>query len=482
MRFDFSKLRIAVIGDLILDRYLEGAVGRLSPEAPVAVLLKRKERDVAGGAANVATNLASLGAQVVISGLIGQDDNGTRLVELLQRYSNLQTRAVVADAERPTTCKTRVLSGLHQLVRIDAESSATASGKAESDLLDTVSDIVRWCAVVVISDYGKGVCSDRVIRRTIEAANQLGKVSIVDPKRMDFSIYSQATLIKPNRRELSDASRLPCETDREAEQAARVAIEQTGSSILLSRSELGMSYFGRGGDVIHLPTAAREVFDVSGAGDTVVAVTALGLGAGFSKAETLRLANAAAGVVVGKIGTAVISREELEAALDEEADEPDFHKGALADLDEAARQRERWRRRGLRVGFTNGCFDLLHPGHVALLRQAADACDRLIVAINTDASVKRLKGPTRPVQDEGSRACVLGAMTAVDLVVLFDDDTPLDAITALKPDLLIKGADYTEQQVVGADVVRASGGQLLLVPLIAGQSTSSIVGRTAQTP
>ena len=196
----------------------------------------------------------------------------------------------------------------------------------------------------------------------------------------------------------------------------------------------------------------------------------------------MRLANAAAGVVVGKIGTAVIGREELEAALDEEADEPDFHKGALADLDEAARQRERWRRRGLRVGFTNGCFDLLHPGHVALLQQAADACDRLIVAINTDASVKRLKGPARPVQDEGSRACVLGAMTAVDLVVLFDDDTPLDAITALKPDLLIKGADYTEQQVVGADVVRASGGQLLLVPLIAGQSTSSIVGRTAKTP
>ena len=480
MHLDFSKLRIAVVGDLILDRYLEGAVGRLSPEAPVAVLLKRKERDVAGGAANVAANLAALGAQVVVCGLIGQDDDGTRLLDLLRRYSNLQTRAIVTDVDRPTTCKTRVLSGLHQLVRIDAESSAAVSGKAETELLDAVSGLVRWCDVIVISDYGKGACSDQVIRRTIEAANELGKVSVVDPKRKDFSIYSRATLIKPNRRELSDASRLPCESDREAETAARVAIEQTGSSILLSRSELGMSYFGRDGDTIHLPTAAREVFDVSGAGDTVVAVTALGLGAGLSKAETLRLANAAAGVVVGKIGTAVIGFEELEAALDEEADEPEFHKGALADLDEAVRQRDRWRRRGLRVGFTNGCFDLLHPGHVALLKQAADACDRLIVAINSDASVKRLKGPTRPVQDAQSRACVLGAMTAVDLVVLFDDDTPFDAINALKPDLLIKGADYTEQQVVGAEVVRASGSQVLLIPLIAGQSTSSIVNRSGK--
>ena len=480
MRLDFSGIRVAVVGDLILDRYLQGAVGRLSPEAPVAVLLKSKQRDVAGGAANVASNLAALGARVRITGLVGPDEDGERLVALLAHYPSLETERIVTDRERPTTCKTRVLSGLHQLVRIDSESSDLSSGDAEAALLEATSDLVRWSDVVVVSDYGKGACSDQVIRRAIDVANRHGKVSIVDPKRTDFTIYSQATLIKPNRRELAQASRLPCDTDSEAERAAQVVIAQTRSSILLSRSELGMSYFGKDGDVIHLSTAAREVFDVSGAGDTVVAVTALGLGAGLSKAETLRLANAGAGVVVGRVGTAVVSTAELEAALDEEVDEAEFHKGALADLGEAVLQRERWRRRGLRVGFTNGCFDLLHPGHVALLQQAAAGCDRLIVAINTDASVKRLKGAARPIQDERSRACVLGAMTAVDLVVLFDDDTPLTPITLLRPDVLIKGADYTEEEVVGADIVKAAGGRLVLIPLVSGQSTTSIVSRSAK--
>ena len=240
-----------------------------------------------------------------------------------------------------------------------------------------------------------------------------------------------------------------------------------------------MSYFERDKKPLHLKTAAQDVFDVSGAGDTVLALAALGTAGKLPVSELMRLANAAAGIVVSKIGTAVVSARELDEALETESHQSDPNKGAILGLDEAVRRREEWRKRGLRVGFTNGCYDLLHPGHVSLLKSAAAECDRLIVAINSDASVKRLKGPTRPVQDEGSRAYVLSALSAVDLVLVFDEDTPAETIAALKPDLLVKGADYTMEEVVGAETVRASGGRVLLLPLVRGQSTTSLIRRAA---
>jgi D-beta-D-heptose 7-phosphate kinase/D-beta-D-heptose 1-phosphate adenosyltransferase len=286
-------------------------------------------------------------------------------------------------------------------------------------------------------------------------------------------------LIKPNRSELTDATCLPCETDQQAETAALAAIAATNSAILVTRSEHGMSYFEPNKEPLHLKTAAQDVFDVSGAGDTVVALAALATAVKLPASELMRFANAAAGIVVRKIGTTVVTARELDEALEAESHRSDPNKGVSVGLEEAVRQREEWRKRALRVGFTNGCYDLLHPGHVSLLKSAAAECDRLIVAINSDASVRRLKGPTRPVQDESSRVCVLGALSAVDLVVVFDEDTPAETIAELKPDLLVKGADWALDNVVCAETVSAIGGRVLLVPLVKDQSTTSLIRRAA---
>lgn len=477
--FDFTGCRIVVVGDVMLDKYLSGSVERLSPEAPVPVLLRETERAVLGGAANVCANLAALGAEVVVIGVIGRDEAGSVLVDLLKAYPKLNTEHLVTAIDRPTTCKIRVMSGGHQMVRIDAESKADIAADVEEAVTSAIKDSLHWADVVVLSDYAKGLCNDRVIRTVIAIAAEFGKASVIDPKRRDFSIYRDATLIKPNRRELTDATHMPCETDQQAETAALAAIVETNSAILLTRSEHGMSYFELDKKPLHLKTAAQDVFDVSGAGDTVLALAALGTAGKLPVGELMRLANAAAGIVVSKIGTAVVSARELDEALETESHQSDPNKGAILALDEAVRRREEWRKRGLRVGFTNGCFDLLHPGHVSLLKNAAAECDRLIVAINSDASVRRLKGPTRPLQDEGSRAYVLGALSAVDLVLVFDEDTPAETIAALRPDLLVKGADYTMEQVVGAETVRAAGGRVLLLPLMRGHSTTSLIRRAA---
>ena len=478
--FDFSGCRVMVIGDLMLDKYLSGSVERLSPEAPVPVLLRESERAVLGGAANVCANLAALGAEVVAIGVIGEDEAGSLLVDLLKTYPNVNTDRLVADPDRPTTCKVRVMSGVHQMVRIDSESKVHIAPEIEEAIAAAIKEGLQWADVAVVSDYAKGVCNDCVIRSVIEVAAAAGKASIIDPKRRDLSIYRNATLIKPNRRELHDSTGMPCETDEQAETAAAAAIARTNSAILLTRSERGMSYFERDKKPLHLKTAAQDVFDVSGAGDTVMALAALGTAARLPVGELMRLANAAAGIVVSKIGTAVVSAKELDEALEAESHQSEPNKGAILSLEDAVRRREEWCKRGLKVGFTNGCYDLLHPGHVSLLKRAAAECDRLIVAINSDASVRRLKGPTRPVQDERSRAYLLGALSAVDLVVVFDEDTPAEAIAALKPDLLVKGADYTVGQVVGADAVRRAGGRVQLVPLVKGHSTTSLIHRVAE--
>jgi D-beta-D-heptose 7-phosphate kinase/D-beta-D-heptose 1-phosphate adenosyltransferase len=483
MHFDFRHLRVVVVGDVIVDRYVEGAVHRVSPEAPVPVLLAQHERDVLGGAANVAANVSALGAQVQVIGVVGADEAGERLRALLSALPGVSADGLIVDPDRPTTCKMRVVSGLHQIVRIDRESSRGVADKTEASLIAAIRAAVAQCDVVIVSDYAKGVCSDAVLRAAIEAAAAAKTPCLVDPKRSDFAVYRGATLIKPNRRELADATGLAAETDQEVELAAWSLIERTGASILLTRSEQGMSYFEAGAAALHIPTAARAVFDVSGAGDTVMAVVALGYGCGRPIPEIMRMANIAAGVIVGKVGTTAIQASELEAALAEDAQHGGgLSQGELATLEAAVLQRETWRRMGLRVGFTNGCFDLLHPGHVALLRQAAQQCDKLIVGLNTDASVKRLKGDTRPIQDQASRAYVMGALSVVDLVVLFDEDTPGRVIEALMPDLLVKGADWAEDQVVGADVVKAAGGKVLLVALVEGKSTTAMIARSKTAP
>lgn len=475
--FDFTGCRILVIGDVMIDKYLSGSAARLSPEAPVPVLLRHGERSVLGGAANVAANIAALGATVRLVGVIGDDATGAELSRLVCEMPGMGSSDLVAVPQRPTTCKTRIMSGLHQMVRVDSETTAPISIDVEDSVIERIGEHMSWCDVVVVSDYAKGFCSDRVIRAGLELAAHYGKASLIDPKRRDFSIYRGATIITPNCRELTEATRLPCDTDEDAWKAAREAIRRTGAAILLTRSEKGMSHFKSRERPLHVRTAARDVFDVSGAGDTVVAVAALALAAHLPIEEGMRIANVAAGIVVSRVGTATVSIRELSNALEADLHRTKPIRGSVVDLDTAAQRRLEWRAAGMKVGFTNGVFDLLHPGHVSLLKRAAAECDRLIVAINSDASVQRLKGPSRPVQGEDARAFVLGALSAVDLVMVFEEDTPAEVIDRLKPDLLVKGGDYTIEQVVGADTVYANGGEVLIVPIMDGHSTTTMIGK-----
>lgn len=471
--------RVALIGDLMLDCYITGDVRRISPEAPVPVVQAGAERAVAGGTANVATNLAALGLQVRVVGVVGNDEPRRELISLLATSGDVDCSGIVTASDRRTIRKLRIIGAHQQIVRVDHEDTAPLAPSDEALIVAAACAAIDECDVAVISDYGKGVCSDAVLRAVITHAKACEKPVLVDPKRHDFGAYHGATIITPNRKELTDATQLPCETDAEAAVAAARAQETSGAAILLTRSEKGISLFPLEGGPLHLPTVAQDVFDVSGAGDTVIAVLAAAIAAGIPLADGIRMANHAAGIVVSKLGTASVTRDELAASLAADHASPSVNDGRLLDWEEAQAQRWAWANDKLVVGFANGCFDLLHPGHVSLLQQAAACCDRLIVALNSDASVQRLKGPTRPIQDEASRAIVMGAIRGVSAVVIFDQDTPLELITALKPDVIFKGSDYREDQVVGGDVVRARGGRVMLAQLEAGHSTSRLVALAA---
>lgn len=475
----FSGRRIAIAGDLMLDRYLGGSVGRISPEAPVPVVHVSSERAVPGGAANVAANLATLGLHVKLVGVVGDDEARLQLLGALSACGEIDSSGAVVATDRQTIQKLRIIGEHQQIVRIDREDKTPFSAELTERCIAAGRTAIEDCELLVVSDYGKGMCSDEVLRALIDHAAQAGRPVIVDPKRRDLAAYRGATMLTPNRKELAEATGLPCETDEEAELAAQAAQRTCGAAILLTRSEKGMSLFPTAGPAFHLPTVAQKVFDVSGAGDTVVAMMAAGMAAGFAVDDQLRMANHAAGIVVSKLGTASVTRDELADALIG-ASLPG-QEGGLLTLDQAKAQRGLWAGDKLTVGFTNGCFDLLHPGHISLLEQAAAHCDRLIVGLNSDASVRRLKGPSRPIQDETARARVMSAIRDVAAVVLFNEDTPLETIEALQPDLLVKGADYSEDRVVGWPVVQARGGRLLLADLQEGRSTSSLVA-AAQRP
>jgi D-beta-D-heptose 7-phosphate kinase/D-beta-D-heptose 1-phosphate adenosyltransferase len=470
--------RVAVIGDVILDNHVYGRVSRVSDEAPVPVLHVRDERQALGGAANVAANIASLGAKARLIGVIGEDQAGARIMSLIGEFKEQVEPFLTSDRNRPTTAKTRYLGGQQQVVRVDRETTAPITGQTEDDLIEDIEDAAAACDVLVISDYRKGVLTDRVIAAILAAAKQHKRRVIVDSKHANMSVFRGADFIAPNRRELTAATGLPCEKDDEALAAANALIAITGAGVLLTRSEKGMSLYRAGETPLNFSAEAREVFDVSGAGDTVTAVFALGIAAGVSIEQAMRVANAAAGVVVGKAGTVVVTTGELRHALGARAGvRPAERPQAATPLPQALAQRRLWAAEGLVVGLANGCFDLLHPGHISLLSQASAACDKLIVALNSDESVRRLKGADRPVQDLESRAAVIGALRGVDLVVSFSEDTPLELIRQIEPDLLVKGADYAEADVVGADLVKARGGRVLLANLERGQSTSEIVKR-----
>jgi D-beta-D-heptose 7-phosphate kinase/D-beta-D-heptose 1-phosphate adenosyltransferase len=472
-----SRRRVAVIGDLMLDSYLYGAVNRISPEAPAPIVRALSERSAAGGGANVAANLAALGVNVDLVGLVGRDEAGGRLTARLREAGTIGCEGVIASHDRRTTLKMRIVGGHQQMMRIDHEDLTPCCPEDVEALIGAASAAIRSNPVVIFSDYGKGVFSDALLRHCLDIASEAGAIVIVDPKRPDFSAYRGATILTPNRKELHEATGIACEDDAGAGKAAEAAQKASGAGILLTRSEKGMSYFPLQGTPLHLPTVAQEVFDVSGAGDTVVAVLAAGLAAGAAVPDAIRLANRAAGLVVSKFGAATVTREELAASLKSGEAASSEADGALVDWETAAALRWAWAREKLTVGLANGCFDLLHAGHISLIRQAAENCDRLIVALNSDASVARLKGPARPIQDESVRAAVMGAIKGVAAVVIFGQDTPLELIEALQPDVLVKGADYTEDRVVGAGIVRARGGRVVLAELSRGQSTSKLIAR-----
>ena len=470
----FSRARILVVGDVMLDRFIYGTVERISPEAPVPVLRVERETVMLGGAGNVARNVAGLGARATLLSLVGDDSAGHEVQAMIAAETALDADLVV-EPGRATTVKTRYVSGGQQLLRADRETVRPVGALGLSRLLGAFEAALEEHDVVVLSDYAKGLLSDEALPALIARAVARGVPVIADPKNVDFTRYRGVTLIKPNRKELIAATRLPALHDDEIETAARIVQADTGiPHVLVTRGERGMTLVGPDEALAHLPTRAREVYDVSGAGDTVLATLAAAFAAGATPLAAAHLANLGAGIVVGKTGTAPIRLSELAAAL---AGGPAGSGQKVLSAADAACAVETWRGLGLRVGFTNGCFDLVHPGHVSLLVQARAACDRLIVGVNSDASVRRLKGPTRPVQDETSRATVLAALSPVDLVVVFDEDTPMDLIHILKPDVLVKGADYTVATVVGAEFVQSYGGRVVLAELSAGHSTTATIGR-----
>lgn len=471
----FNGCKITVVGDIILDSYLSGDVSRLSPEAPVPIVLCHSERKVPGGAANVAANIVSIGGAVRLLGVIGNDEAGATLLSLLEDAQKIDIGGIVCDPARQTTQKLRIIGQNQQVVRIDRETHSTLSAEIVADLVRRASNAFRDSDLIVFSDYGKGVLGDEALQRLFAEGAALKKRIILDPKRRDWTAYKGASILTPNRKELSEATGLPCETDEEVIAAAALARSITGSQILVTRSEKGMLFLSDDGQPFQLPTVAQEVFDVSGAGDTVVAVLATAVAAGAPITDAIKLANHAAGIVVGKFGTATISTKELKDAILPASDYKNAENGRRLNLEEAVAIRAVWASQNLTVGLANGCFDILHPGHIGLINQAAAHCDRLIVALNTDQSVRRLKGPSRPLQNQDDRSLVMGAVKGVAAVVLFDEDTPYALIKALQPDVLVKGADYREEDVVGADVVKARGGKVLLVQLTEGKSTSNIV-------
>jgi D-beta-D-heptose 7-phosphate kinase/D-beta-D-heptose 1-phosphate adenosyltransferase len=473
----FPEARVLVLGDVMLDRFHYGSVERVSPEAPVPVIALQRTANMPGGAANVARNVAALGARVMLVGVVGADEAATELRNLLTGPSSFLSHLTV-DASRPTTTKTRYIADQQQILRTDREVSAPLSEPVAAAMLGEYSAALAAADIVILSDYGKGVLSDDVTARAIAAAVAAGKRVLVDPKSRSFSKYAGATVLTPNKHELQLASGHECSSDEQVTAAATEVIDRgICDAVIATRGKDGMSIIQKHRAAIHIRTVADEVYDVTGAGDTAVAAMAVALASGADMRNAARLANVAAGIVVGKYGTATATRDEVLARLgDAEASD---HSATSFTLDRVQVLVSRWRHLGLRVAFTNGCFDMLHPGHVSLLNQARRAADRLIVGLNSDKSIRRLKGPSRPVQNAESRALVLSSLRAVDAVVVFDEDTPLNLIAALEPDVLVKGADYTVATVVGADLVIARGGKVILADLVPAHSTTETIRRIA---
>ncbi len=462
-------VEIWVAGDIMVDEYLSGDVQRISPDAPVQVVGVRARTLKLGGASNVAHNIVALGPRVTLGGLIGRDEYADFVRQECARLG-IDASSTVEVATRPTTTKTRVLARNQQILRLDRESTAPADATTTKTIAERFR-ASRSPKCIVISDYAKGTVVPELLKELSAEAKARGTFILVDPKHRDFGRYVGATVITPNLKELETATGIHIGTDDDAlRRAATIAMDQAkAEALVVTLSERGLAVFERGKDPVSIAATARDVFDVTGAGDTVIATMAVFLAAGASLVEAASLANVAAGIVVGKVGTASVSSEELSRALAGERSERVLGRETLAGLASV------WRQEGRKIVFTNGCFDILHVGHVQLLTDAAKHGDVLVVGLNSDASVARLKGPSRPVVHEADRAAVIAALDCVDAVSIFDEDTPEALISAVEPDILVKGGDYRLDQVVGRELVERRGGRVVLVPLLPDRSTTRIV-------
>jgi len=467
---DFSQARVLVVGDVMLDRYWQGPTRRISPEAPVPVVKVEGDEFRPGGAGNVALNIACLGAGVRLLGLVGQDPEAQMLTDHLSQRG-VACGLIPLEGKRTIT-KLRVLSRHQQLIRLDFEDGFSTQDAQR--LGERFAALLSGVSAVVLSDYAKGALGE--VQSLIQAARTQGLPVIVDPKGTDFERYRGATLLTPNQPEFETVVGPVADDDDLVAKgiALRDALEL--AALLITRSEKGMCLLERGKPAIHLPTRAREVYDVTGAGDTVVATLAAALGAGEATHEAMVLPNLAAGVVVGKLGTATVSQAELMGAMEEHLP---IRRGAVSE-DELLALVARARAAGERIVMTNGCFDILHTGHVTYLQQARALGERLIVAVNDDASVARLKGPTRPVNPLDARQTVLAALAAVDWVVPFSEDTPERLICRVLPDVLVKGGDYRVEDIAGGACVTAAGGEVRVLPFLSGHSTSSMIANIKQ--
>jgi D-beta-D-heptose 7-phosphate kinase/D-beta-D-heptose 1-phosphate adenosyltransferase len=472
----FSHLKLLVVGDIMLDRYIHGDVDRISPEAPVPVLRHARRYERAGGAANVAMNLAGLGCQTFLGGFWGSDSEQAELAAILER-ANIDTVGVVSTS-LPTISKTRIVGRTQQLIRLDIESRDAPAAAELQRLQDRATELVTKVHAVVLSDYAKGALSAALCEAVIRAARTAGIPVLADPKTPDFSKYTGATTVCPNLGELSAATGVPAHyTEQLLAAGQALVVEHDLKFLTVTMSEKGISVIrpastGDGG-IYHSPARAREVFDVSGAGDTVIASLAASLAGGLRVETAVELANLAAGIVVSKVGTVPIAAHELISALTPSSGVTAGEK--ILDLERIRLRVAEWRASGETIVFTNGCFDLLHVGHITLLEDCRRFGSKLVLGLNADASVCRLKGPSRPIVSQRERARVMAALAAVDAVVLFEEDTPLELIRAVKPDVLVKGGDYTIETVVGHEDVIAAGGRVEIVPTVAGFSTTNIL-------
>jgi D-beta-D-heptose 7-phosphate kinase/D-beta-D-heptose 1-phosphate adenosyltransferase len=470
-----TNARILCVGDAIVDHYVWGRIDRISPEAPVPVLEIEREERRPGGAANVLRNLCALGCDPYFISVAGSDAAGHELASMIASIGPREVH-LLHEAQRRTTVKTRFIAEAQQLLRADWEQCVPLQKGTKEELLETIGTAAGQYRHVVLSDYSKGFFADGVAQYIIGTLRRAGAVVVVDPKRADYSAYRGAHLLKPNKRELAAAAGRVLNSEEDIVLAARKLMSRYSiDAMLITCGKDGM-ILAEEMSFHRLPATAREVYDVTGAGDTVGAVLSASLAAGASLLEAATLANEAAGIVVGKVGTAVVGSYELTQAL---FDREIVRRSKVLPVELALDRVARWRRSGLEIGFANGCFDLLHPGHVSLLKYARASCDRLVVGLNNDNSVRRLKGPSRPVQGAEARAAVLASLADVDLVVLFEEDTPLKLIEAIRPSVLVKGSDYSAGEIVGADFVESYGGRVELAPLLAGHSTSRTITRSS---